>query len=334
MTIAPPPSSGLSTNTSRSLAVRLPNWVGDVCMTLPALALLVQHGFVIHALGKGWAVDLLAGLPITVGKLPKGLRASAAAWRETGCRDGLLFTNSFGSAMQIRWGGVRAVGYRKEFRSPFLAQGLPRVERIHEVDSFWRLAVAVLQRHGLNAPEQIPWSPLPLTATHRHAADQALSAAGVTAPYVVLCPLAVGTIGGRSKQWPSFPLLCRGLIEQGIRVVACPGPGEEAATAAALPGATMLPGLGLGAYAAVLSRATRVGANDSGPMHLAAAVGVPVLGIFGLTEPGRTRPWSDLGATVGDWNGWPSAQAVIAAYSSLPTKPRENADKIGKSATL
>ncbi len=303
----------------KALAVRLPNWVGDVCMTLPALALLIENGFTIHALGKGWAVDLLAGLPITVGKLPKGVGAAAAAWRATGCREGLLFTNSFGSALQMWWGGVRAVGYRKEWRSPFLAEGLPRVDRIHEVDSFWRLAVALLARHGLSAPPAIPHTPLPLTAAHRQAADAALSTAGVTTPYVVLCPLAVGTIAGRSKQWPSFPLLSRGLIEQGVRVVACPGPGEDAATAAALPGATLLPGLGLGAYAAVLSRATRVVANDSGPMHLAAAVGVPVLGIFGLTEPGRTRPWSDLGATVGDWNGWPSAQAVISAYGKLPS---------------
>ena len=311
----------LSPLSPRSLAVRLPNWVGDVCMTLPALTLLIDHGFTIHALGKGWAGDLLAGLPITVAKLPKGLGASAAAWRATGCRDGLLFTNSFGSALQMWWGGVRATGYRKEWRSPFLAEGLPRVERIHEVDAFWRLAVAVLRRHGLEAPAAIPHAPLPLTAAHRQAAEGALAAAGVVAPYVVLCPLAVGTIGGRSKQWPSFPLLCRGLIEQGVRVVACPGPGEEEATQAALPGATLLPGLGLGAYAAVLSRARRVVANDSGPMHLAAAVGVPVLGIFGLTEPGRTRPWSDLGVTVGDWNGWPSAQAVIAAYGKLPTGP-------------
>jgi heptosyltransferase II len=303
--------------TDRKLAVRLPNWVGDVCMALPALDLLIRNGFTLHALGKGWAGDLLAGLPLTVGKLPKGLGATAAAWRATGCRDGVLFTNSFGSALQMWWGGVRATGYRKEFRSPFLGQGIPRVDRIHEVDSYWRLAVAVLERHGLRAPVVIPHVPLPLTATHRQTADEALKRAGVTGSFVVLCPLAVGTIAGRSKQWPSFPLLCRGLIEQGIRVVACPGPGEEQATAAALPGATLLPGLALGAYAAVLSRARRVVANDSGPMHLAAAVGVPVLGIFGLTEPGRTRPWSDLGQTVGDWNGWPSAQAVIAAYGKL-----------------
>lgn len=315
--MSPAVTTPAMTTQSRLLAVRLPNWVGDVCMALPALDLLVRNGFTIHALGKGWAADLLAGMPITVGKLPKGLGATAAAWRATGCRDGMLLTNSFGSALQMWWGGIRATGYRKEFRSPFLGQGLPRVERIHEVDSFWRLAVAVLERHGLSAPVMIPHVPLPLTESHRLTAEAALTKAGVSGSFVVLCPLAVGTIGGRSKQWPSFPLLCRGLIEQGIRVVACPGPGEDDATAAALPGATLLPGLGLGAYAAVLSRAQRVVANDSGPMHLAAAVGVPVLGIFGLTEPGRTRPWSDLGQTVGDWNGWPSAQAVIAAYGKL-----------------
>jgi heptosyltransferase-2 len=307
---------------SRPLAVRLPNWVGDVCMTLPALALLAASGFRIHALGRGWATDLLAGLPIGVGKLPKGLFASAAAWRASGCREGLLFTNSFGSALQMRLGGVRAVGYRQELRGPLLAHRLLKAERIHEVQAFWRLALAVLERHGLPAPTgPIPFTPLPLTPAHHAAAETALATAGIAGPFIALCPLAVGTIAGRAKQWPSFPLFCRGLIEQGERVVACPGPGEEEAAAAALPGATLLPGLGLGAYAAVLARARRVVANDSGPMHLAAAVGVPVLGIFGLTEPGRTRPWSELGTTVGDWNGWPSVAAVREAYEHLPDVP-------------
>jgi heptosyltransferase-2 len=283
-------------------------------MTLPTLALLHSRGIHLQALGKGWASDLLAGMPMTVGKLPKGLGAGAKAWRATGCREGLLFTNSIGSALQMRLGGIRAVGYRKECRSILLGQGISRVDKIHEVDAFWRLGLAVLQRLQLPVPsEPIPFTPLLLTQQHRSAATQALATAGIHGAYTVLCPLAVGMIAGRSKQWPSFPLLCRGLIDAGERVVACPGPGEEADTAAALPGATILPGLGLGAYAAVMAGARRVVANASGPMHLAAAVDVPVLGIFGLTEPGRTRPWSDKGVTVGDWNGWPSVAAVIAA---------------------
>jgi heptosyltransferase II len=299
-----------------SIAVRLPNWVGDVVMTLPTLALLQSRGVQIHAMGKGWAKDLLAGLPITVHKLPKGLKATVAAWKATGCRDGLLFTNSFGSAAQMRLAGIRAVGYRKEMRSIFLGKGIPRVDKIHEVEAFWRLGLAFLEHHHLPLPTTpIPFTPLPLTDEHRAQAATALKNAGINKSYSVLCPLAVGTIAGRSKQWPSFRLLCRAMIEQGDTIVACPGPGEEGATAAALPGAILLPNLALGAYAAVMAGARRVVANDSGPMHIAAAVDVPVVGIFGLTEPGRTRPWSDKGVAVGDWNGWPTLEAV---WKALP----------------
>ena len=124
------------------LAVRLPNWVGDVLMTLPSLALLHSHGLQLHALGKGWASDLLAGMPISVGKLPKSLGLTAKAWRATGCHEGLLFPNSFESALKMRLGGIRAVGYRKECRSILLGQGISRVDNIHEVDSYWRLGIS------------------------------------------------------------------------------------------------------------------------------------------------------------------------------------------------
>jgi heptosyltransferase-2 len=190
---------------------------------------------------------------------------------------------------------------------------------VHEVEAFWRLAAALVEAHGLApAPATIPHATLPLTPTHQAAARAALAAAGVDGPFTVLCPLAVGLIDGRSKQWPSFPLLCRGLVEQGEVVVACPGPGEEAACAAALPGARLLNGLGLGAYASVLAGARRVVANDSGPLHLAAAVGAPVLGVFGAGDPDRTRPWSPCGATVGDGRGWPTVQAVWESLGRLP----------------
>jgi heptosyltransferase-2 len=101
-------------------------------------------------------------------------------------------------------------------------------------------------------------------------------------------------------------------------VVACPGPGEEGACAAALPGARLLPGLGLGAYAGVMALSRRVVANDTGPLHLAAAVGAPVLGIFGVSDPARTRPWGEACATVGDWHGWPTVQTVREALGRLP----------------
>jgi heptosyltransferase-2 len=303
------------------VVVRLPNWVGDVCMALPALAALHAQGLALHCFGKAWAGDLLAGLPYRVHRLPTGLFAAAAALRAVGAQRALSLTNSFGSALQLRLAGLRTVGYRQELRGPLLAVAVPRRAGRHECESFWHLA-QVLLSGAAAAPATLPPPPprldLPLTAEHRASAHAALAAAGVEGAFSVLCPLSVGLSAGRSKQWPSFPLLCRGLLEQGDAVVACPGPGEEAACAAALPGARLLPGLGLGAYAGVMALSRRVVANDSGPLHLAAAVGAPVLGIFGVSDPARTRPWGEGSAIVGDWHGWPTVQAVWETLSRLP----------------
>ena len=46
-------------------------------------------------------------------------------------------------------------------------------------------------------------------------------------------------------------------------------------------------------------------------MHLAAAVDVHVIGVFGVADPQRTRPWSAKGHTLGDAQGWPTAAAVM-----------------------
>jgi heptosyltransferase-2 len=308
------------------VVVRLPNWVGDVCMALPALAALHAQGLALHCFGKGWAGDLLSGLPYRVHRLPQGLFAAAAALRAVGAQRALSLTNSFGSALQLRLAGLRTVGYRKELRGLLLAVAVPRAAGLHECESYWRLAQVLSSTAAAPAAAPAPAMPaapprhlaLPLTAEHRSIARAALAAAGVKGPFSVLCPLSVGLSAGRTKQWPSFPLLCRGLVEQGDTVVACPGPGEEGACTAALPGARLLPGLGLGAYAGVMALSRRVVANDSGPLHLAAAVGAPVLGIFGVSDPARTRPWGEASAIVGDWHGWPTVQAVWETLGRLP----------------
>ncbi len=297
------------------LVVRLPNWVGDVCMALPALTALADRGIELQLIGKGWAGDLLAGYGWPVTRLPSGLGPAAGTIRALGIPRGLLLTNSFGSALQFRLAGVRAVGFRRECRSLLLGRGVPRQAGGHEVAAFWRLATEVAVWLALPPlPAEPPTSlGLRLTDDHRTAARTALHQANVHSPYIVLCPLAVGTINGKSKVWPSFPPLARILTERGMTLVACPGPGEEAASAEALPGVRQLPGLGLGAYAAICAGALHTIANDSGPMHLAAAVNAPVLGVFGITDAQRTRPWAAQGHTLGGADGWPTATAVSVA---------------------
>ena len=296
------------------LVVRLPNWVGDACMALPALTALAERGIELHVVGKGWAGDLLSGHGWPVSKLPAGLRAAAGAVRSVGIERGLLLTNSFGSALHFRLAGVRAVGYRSDGRTLLLGRGVPKpADGHHEVRAFWRLAQEVAVWLALPPlPAEPPASlGLRLSDATRGVAAAALEKAGVHSPFVLLCPLAAGTIGGRSKVWPAFPQLARLLQERDLPLVACPGPGEEAACAEALPGARLLPGLGLAAYAAVCSRALITVANDSGPMHLAAAVDAPVVGVFGVSDTVRTRPWSLSGSTVGGVAGWPSAAEVV-----------------------
>jgi heptosyltransferase-2 len=81
---------------------------------------------------------------------------------------------------------------------------------------------------------------------------------------------------------------------------------------AAAPSAILLPGLGLGAYAAMCRLTGLTVANDSGPMHLAAAVDAPVIGIFGPSSPKRTRPWGSRSSWLGGDGAWPDLATVMA----------------------
>ena len=75
-----------------------------------------------------------------------------------------------------------------------------------------------------------------------------------------------------------------------------------------MPDATIISGLNLGTYAALLAQAEQVIANDSGPMHIAAAVGAKTLGLFGVTDPLRTSPWGQ--DYLGTKDRWPAVEEV------------------------
>jgi heptosyltransferase-2 len=315
---ADPAPSATTEGASLPLLVRLPNWVGDVCMALPALRGLEAAGFEPRLAGRRWAADLLAGHGWALTPLPSGIRAAARALREAGApRRGLLLTNSFGSALALRLAGVSALGHRNEGRSLLLGHAIARAGALHEVEVFWRLAARTAAWLGRPAlPESPPQAlGLRLTDAHRAAARVALARAGLDPQvrYAVVAPLAAGTTGGLSKAWSGFDALERGLRDAGLATVCCPGPGEDAAARAAVPGATLLHGLGLGAYAAVCAGARVTVANDSGPMHLAAAVDAPVVGVFGPGDPRRTGPWSARARAIGGGGRWPTTKEVERA---------------------
>lgn len=104
--------------------------------------------------------------------------------------------------------------------------------------------------------------------------------------------------GRPSKMWPvgSFRKLARRLVSRGERPLVVWGPGEEGlATAVAAGGdADLAPPTDLRQLAWVLQHSRLVIGGDTGPLHLAAAVGTAVIGLFGPTNPARNGPYGQI----------------------------------------
>jgi heptosyltransferase-2 len=117
-------------------------------------------------------------------------------------------------------------------------------------------------------------------------------------PIVALCPGAVGP----SKRWPStaYAVLARRLIGDGFAVWVLGGPGERTlgAEIVADTQARDLTGPDLRDAILALAAASAAVSNDSGLLHVAAALGTPAIGIFGPTSPWHWAPLNPLAATI------------------------------------
>lgn len=307
--------------------IRLPNWVGDVCMSLPVLALCRAAGLEVAVCARPWAIDLLGGLPLA-GILPMrgGLREDIATlrrWRAShpGWDRGLLLPDSLSSALTFRLAGLRSAGYRDDGRSLLLTWPYDKpAQPLHAVQSWHHLACAALEGWGLGTegaaiPDRLG---LPLTPAHETDALRLMTGEGLVAgQFVLIAPTATGRHKGQIKVWPHFDALARALQARGMRVVACPPPAEQAAARLAAPTADLLAPLGLGAYCALARQSALVICNDSGVSHLCAAVGARQVTLFGVTDPGRTGPWTPDSVNLGQNGSWPAAHDVIARVTQL-----------------
>ena len=83
----------------------------------------------------------------------------------------------------------------------------------------------------------------------------------------------------------------------------------------------MLDGVALGTYAALLQRAALMISNDTGPGHIAAAVGTPTLSVLGPTDPVQWRAWGPTVHVVRGPASWPEADEVEAAVTRMLAAP-------------
>lgn len=315
------------------LVVRLRNWVGDVVLGVPALTrLAASHD--LRLVGKGWAADLLAGHGWPVHKLPGTWRERVALFRrladEARAQDAgfdrrlnaVCFPYSFSSALEFRLAGLRAIGHAYEGRSMLLSRAVPRPQGVHELKVYEHLASALLGAEA-PAPERIG---LALAPRHRDEAVALRAAHGIAPGCIVICPFAGGTWSKQPKTWPDFAAFAAEELPRfGRPVLICPGPGEEPIAHQQFGSAICLERVGLGAYAALLADSALMISNDTGPGHLAAAVGAPLLSVLGPSDPAQ---WGAWGPSVrflrGTQGGWPSREAVreaVAAALAAPTAP-------------
>lgn len=307
------------------IAVRLPNWVGDVCMCLPCLQWLVDDGHELVIFGRPWAIPLVqqfnpsafVALSGSFGADLKTVKQFRSPQRQI--THGLILPDSLSSAALFRLAGIASAGHRHDGRSLLLKWPIPKPNAsLHASQKWWRLIRESAVRWALPAPPTHPPSvTLAVSTNDDLAASQSLDAANLTGkPFILLAPTATGLHKGQVKVWPHFASLSKALLEMGHQPVICPPPNERVQAQALAPGAELIAPLGLAGFAALAKRSTLVICNDSGVSHLAAVAGVKQITLIGVTEPSHSGPVSDKAIVMGQMGQWPSLAAVIDVVST------------------
>jgi heptosyltransferase-2 len=289
------------------IAVRLPNWLGDTIMAVPALTALRETWPDAEVLAAGPWASLLNGQGLAT-----VLMAYPRAWSaRLRAADGLarfrpevaiLLPNSLESALTAWYAGARRrVGFARGGRSAFLTDAVALPEpRPHQIDEYLLLTERAGAATVTREPRLSP--PAPGEADRIEAA-RLLETAGV--PPRASSPrigIQLGAAYGRAKVWPGERVVefCRLASAKGATPVLLGAPDDAAAAARigeAVPVASLVGRDRPALLTAVLAELDALVAGDTGVAHLAAALGVPVVTLFGPTDPRLSAP-RGLGAVL------------------------------------
>lgn len=287
-----------------------PSWVGDAILSEPLVALLRDpfEGPVVDVLAPAWCAPVYArmrgiGRIVVAGTVHgrfdwRTRRALARELRANGYTRAIVLPNSWKSALVPWLAGIpRRTGYFGELRLGLLndARRLDEKAMPRLVDRFAALAV--------KPHELVPLPPAPVLvpdAANRAAAVRRLRLR-TDRRTAILCP---GAEFGPSKRWPPahFADLASEFVQDGMQVWLVGSPNDKLASTAVLQSMDessrqvhdLCGRTDLGTAIDLLSLASLVVSNDSGLMHAAAAVGVPVVALFGSSSPEFTPPLSPL----------------------------------------
>ncbi len=297
-----------------------PSWVGDAVMATPMLRALRERYPDAHIalLCRRYVKPVFTGLPYanriityrtgkTKRKTGKGLLKIAGRLRRGKYDTAILLTNSFKSALLCKLAGIdRIVGYERDGRAFLLSDRLlPYKAKGKFVPSpviYYYLGLA----HFMGSRNRDIAMHLAVTSAERDAAKQVLTRAGLDADLERpaangLGPLVMINAGaqyGAAKCWlpEHFAAVADRLVEErGATILLSGTPRERRIldaiqrhmTHAAVDLSSK--GLSLGSLKEIVRRCDLMITNDTGPRHIAAAFGVPVVTVFGPTHPEWTE---------------------------------------------
>ena len=284
------------------------NWFGDSVMSMPAVqAYRRKHVecrivmLVKLALADLWRMHAAVDEVIPLDKGARGVLAAGRAIGKCSFPAAFVFPNSIRAALPPFLGRVPVRrGVRGRYRAWLLTEiVLPDISlsRAHQVWEYADiLGLGVEDCGDPTGADARPAVAVPADAAAR--VGEMLGEMLGVSPGLRLVALVPGAARGPSKRWPAehFTTVGRRLVESAdTRVVMLGTEGETelcagiaggiGVSAVDLAGRTSIPEM-----AAVLQRCDAALTNDSGGMHLATAVGTPVVAVFGLTDPSKTGP--------------------------------------------
>ena len=296
-----------------------PNWIGDALMAQPLLTLVAQAdpAGTIVVLAPRWVAPVLRAMPEVDDVIETDLAHGALQWsarralaRTVGAQRfdrAFVLPNSFKSAL-VPWLAriPQRIGYRGEARYGWINRRAEGPDASQAMSARYAALARVI---GIAVPSTLPQprlvvAPATVVDVRRRFGFDATDA------LIALCP---GAEYGPAKRWPTthFATLATMLLSEhpDAHVLLLGGPGDRAASAA-IRAAAMLPPdtdarlhdlcgrTDLSEAIALIAASSSVVSNDSGLMHVAAAMQRPQVALFGSSDPRHTPPLSPRATTL------------------------------------